>query len=86
MLRQGKLDVNIYVTLTSIDDITEFYDPRLTIQSQLIWSPLNANASTLFNDPKGIYSYIDDRHDGHWTIRHANKDLEDMKFLVTIIG
>lgn len=83
-LQSGKMNTNLRVILANGVTSTVLSDARLTSQSQVIFSPLNAHALALFN--AGIYAYTADRHDGQWTIHHTNSVETDMQFLITIIG
>jgi len=84
VVRAGKLDVCRYVQFNQNGTSSTFIDPRLTIQSMVVLSPLNANAIDLYES--GIYALGPNRHDGTWTFTHATKPHSDMKFLIMIIG
>lgn len=85
-VRHGKFDVNVPVEFDSASPTTTtvFTDPRLTVQSQVIISPINATAVPLYEN--GIYAFEADRTDGVWTFTHTSSITTGMRFLFTIIG
>ncbi len=82
---QGKINAVTSVTLTASVTTTVFTDPRLTINSAVLFDPTTANAAAELAAGT-LYALTANRNNGAWTLTHANAGSTDRTFKVLIIG
>lgn len=81
----GKLNNNGEITLTASAASTDLVDPRLTLNSLIVFDPLTANAAA--EKAAGtIYVTDANRDNGTFTITHANNAQTDRDFRYAILG
>lgn len=85
LLFQGKANNTGSVTLTAGAASTVLADPRLTIDSAVVFDPMTANAAAELAAGT-LYALTANRNNGTWTLTHANAVSTDRTFRYAIIG
>jgi hypothetical protein len=84
-VRRGKIECVVEFTLTANAATSTLTDPRLSIQSAVIFDPVTANAATELYGAT-MYALEANRAAGAWVITHANNAQTDREFRAVIIG
>lgn len=81
----GKLNVTGSVTLVSATTQTILADPRLGLDSAVLFDPVTANAAAELAAGT-FYCLNTGRMNGQWTLTHANGASGDRTFRYVILG
>jgi hypothetical protein len=81
--REGKLNCVLDVTWANAATTTTIVDARIGPDSHLSFTPLTANAATIYGD--GAW-YISARDKGTCTVTHTSAAQSDHNFTMSIIG
>lgn len=82
---QGKVNAVADFTCTAGAASTVFTDPRLTVNSAVLFDPVTANAAAELAAGT-LYVLTANRNSETWTVTHANAVSTDRTFKVLIIG
>ena len=85
LLFQGKTNNTGEVTLTASATTTTLSDPRLTVDSVVLFDPLTANAAAELAAGT-LYALEANRNNLEWTLTHANAGSTDRTFRYVIVG
>lgn len=84
-MRRGKIECVTELTLTANAASTALIDPRLSIQSVVVFDPMTATAATALYGAN-VYVLEANRGNGTWTVTHNSTADVDRKFRIAIIG
>jgi len=84
-VNQGKFNAVADLTLTANAATTTLTDPRLTVDSAVVFDPTTATAATELYGAT-MYALTANRTNGSWVITHANNAVTTRTFKVLIIG
>jgi hypothetical protein len=84
-IRRGKIEVTGEFTLAANAASSTLNDPRISIQSVIIWHPRTANAAA---ELYGGTMYITDANmaNGSAIVTHANNAQTDRQFRYAVLG
>lgn len=85
LLFQGKSNNTGTITLTANATTTALSDPRLTVNSVVLFDPLTASAAAEMAAGT-LYTLAADRNNNLWTVTHANAGSADRSFAYVIVG
>lgn len=81
----GRLNVTGTVTLASATTETILADPRLAMQSAVLFDPMSANAASELAAGT-FYCLETNRANGQWTLTHADAASGDRTYRYVILG